>query len=707
MNEIRILHLSDLHFSKEKDYKIWQEVQRFINDVVRPDAILVTGDVTDNALESEFELAKRSLDGLRLRTRTDGPAYRIIPGNHDRYDFLGNRFRFWRRGYHLKETLFEKYFGTGEHVLGNACDLELRSQHDNWKVRVIGLDSNAAQWFAQGAIDEVDIIRASRHASAGEATDRDLVIALVHHHILAIPSVERQKAGKGGKRGMGNLAGVLDATGMLNSGVLLEHLSKSQVNIVLHGHEHARFQAVYRGTSPDAGSTVVLGAGSGTGERTLSGWSLSDIHFNVLQLHADRRVVLLEGGYVDTGLALASGPVLLSGRDIRRARFIRRHRLGTRDAVVGARSLPTSRLKKLVLVDCYRNAEMVETSTDFVVGEEWSFKTSNSSGYVSDLGVEFEFLTTPPEIFTSPFFPSPNAPDEFSCGIPLEKRDNPLAKRITARWTWNGAVVLTKHELLNLPHSARCGIRAMGREFVGLEIEKSDEFEYASLTVHIPEDFAPDRSAFKVFVEEPEKQGKYVPSEELTERLEFCGRGHVELRIPYPMPEYSYYISWELPPDHSLPYSDRLAINIEKNATALFKNISQQIVGIDDPNALNIALYAVKGEKLIRVEGNSLAPTSLDASDPRSLERAALWGDTRVLYHEATRERNSGFVAFVPVRPILIEGCRAAAILRVALDRTGVIEYGAGTGVAHSDTIMQRVQAAASELAQRALDFER
>lgn len=92
---------------------------------------------------------------------------------------------------------------------------------------MIGLDSSEeGQWFAQGAVNDASITRACRIAVGNSY--RDLVIVLVHHHVLPIPNVEKNRAKQG-------LIAVADVTGLLNSGILLNGLSESHVNLVLHG----------------------------------------------------------------------------------------------------------------------------------------------------------------------------------------------------------------------------------------------------------------------------------------------------------------------------------------------------------------------------------------------------------------------------------------------------------------------------------------
>jgi 3',5'-cyclic AMP phosphodiesterase CpdA len=63
---------------------------------VKPDHVLITGDLTTTALEEEFQAAHRSLEALAL----DPSSLTMIPGNHDRYTRRATRDR-----------LFEKYFG--------------------------------------------------------------------------------------------------------------------------------------------------------------------------------------------------------------------------------------------------------------------------------------------------------------------------------------------------------------------------------------------------------------------------------------------------------------------------------------------------------------------------------------------------------------------------------------------------------------------
>src|SRR5580698_5239004 len=234
MEIVRVVHLSDLHFAPKKNLAVWTSVCDFINDKIKPHFILITGDVTDNATNKEFELAVGEIARLQKHPDGDSLTYRIIPGNHDCQFLLGNTIPFIARFAKDKSARFSKYFGP--HVVDVNAPVDFASANHDWKIRVVGLDSNdARQYFAQGYIGPTVIARAAEAARG--LVDRDLVITLVHHHVLPIAALERDLS-NGGK-----ISELANVTGLLNSGTLLNSLSRSHVDLVLHGHEHKTNQA--------------------------------------------------------------------------------------------------------------------------------------------------------------------------------------------------------------------------------------------------------------------------------------------------------------------------------------------------------------------------------------------------------------------------------------------------------------------------------
>ncbi|RZJ06513.1 MAG: metallophosphoesterase [Rubrivivax sp.] len=70
-----VLQVSDPHFGTERRTAV-EALQRLCAEL-KPDLLLVTGDVTQRARRAQFEAARAFFDQLRV------PARLIIPGNHD------------------------------------------------------------------------------------------------------------------------------------------------------------------------------------------------------------------------------------------------------------------------------------------------------------------------------------------------------------------------------------------------------------------------------------------------------------------------------------------------------------------------------------------------------------------------------------------------------------------------------------------------
>jgi 3',5'-cyclic AMP phosphodiesterase CpdA len=71
---IRLIHLSDVHFGSE-DVEALQAVESFVART-RPDAVLVSGDLTQKGRRREFAAARTWFDSLDARVV-------VTPGNHD------------------------------------------------------------------------------------------------------------------------------------------------------------------------------------------------------------------------------------------------------------------------------------------------------------------------------------------------------------------------------------------------------------------------------------------------------------------------------------------------------------------------------------------------------------------------------------------------------------------------------------------------
>ena len=71
---VKLIHLSDIHFGAV-DHNALDAVRDYV-DKIRPDALIVAGDITQNGRQREFLAARAWLGGLGVRCI-------VAPGNHD------------------------------------------------------------------------------------------------------------------------------------------------------------------------------------------------------------------------------------------------------------------------------------------------------------------------------------------------------------------------------------------------------------------------------------------------------------------------------------------------------------------------------------------------------------------------------------------------------------------------------------------------
>src|SRR5271157_981741 len=91
MNGITWLHLSDLHFSESQSYdanivikSLLKDIQKCISDdLIKPDFIIVSGDIANAGLPDEYEIAGKFFDELLDVTKIPKEKLFLIAGNHD------------------------------------------------------------------------------------------------------------------------------------------------------------------------------------------------------------------------------------------------------------------------------------------------------------------------------------------------------------------------------------------------------------------------------------------------------------------------------------------------------------------------------------------------------------------------------------------------------------------------------------------------
>jgi 3',5'-cyclic AMP phosphodiesterase CpdA len=222
---MRLLHISDLHFwhipvnplrlagkrlfgvgnlilNRARKFRmgIMPAVVARVHEV-RPDHVVITGDLTTTALEEEFQAADQALRALAL----EPGSLTMIPGNHDRYT---------RRA--TKDRLFEKYFGR---YAAHASYPWLKWVGPN--TAILALDAcRPTRISARGIIGADQLDRAQ--ALLDQASPRINRLLIACHYPVAMP------------------AGVLDSRGhgLRGREHLRSFLARQAPHLYFHGHIH-------------------------------------------------------------------------------------------------------------------------------------------------------------------------------------------------------------------------------------------------------------------------------------------------------------------------------------------------------------------------------------------------------------------------------------------------------------------------------------
>ncbi len=185
-----IIHISDLHFhTYPKNFhelkskrligmlnSIFRRARQFPIDrseklvekirKMKCDHLVISGDLTQLSLESEFSLARKTLDPL-LKNNS---RVTIIPGNHDRYVSQS-----------LSNDLFKKYFGE---FFGKE-EIHLQEINSDWII--IGWDSvHPNDWFtASGTVRRSTLIETEKII---RSFSKDKKFIIVNHYPLTFPA---------------------------------------------------------------------------------------------------------------------------------------------------------------------------------------------------------------------------------------------------------------------------------------------------------------------------------------------------------------------------------------------------------------------------------------------------------------------------------------------------------------------------------------
>ena len=235
-----IVHLSDLHFGRI-DRALIEPLLANVESI-RPDVVVVSGDLTQRAKQAQFEQARDFLARIRA------PQV-VVPGNHD-----VPLYRVWER--------FLSPLGKYRRVI--TPDLEPTFVDD--EIAVVGVNTARALTFKDGRINHEQMASIRRRlAPLGEAVTK----VVVTHHPFDLP----------------DQAGDVDLVGRARAA--LEVFSKCGVDLLLAGHFHVSQAGASERDGIAGYSALVVQAGTATSTRGRG----EENSFNVLRIENKSIVV--------------------------------------------------------------------------------------------------------------------------------------------------------------------------------------------------------------------------------------------------------------------------------------------------------------------------------------------------------------------------------------------------------------------------------
>ncbi len=244
---ISILHLSDLHFGEtapKAEYSagitkspIDTLLSHLETQAVRPEMVIVSGDLTATGQGAEFRLAAEALDAICRGLGISRDAVVVVPGNHDVY---------WGKGTAATRAEFDGFASRFYDVSVAKLGIQTARVRD---VFALGLDSTrllSQELGGLGLVGDDQLDKAL--ASVKEAADAGTKILVLHHQLLPVVYAERDP----------NEVHSLS----LDSNRVLGWAQENGFAVVLHGHQHQPFAATHHNLAFQGGPIAVLGGPS-------------------------------------------------------------------------------------------------------------------------------------------------------------------------------------------------------------------------------------------------------------------------------------------------------------------------------------------------------------------------------------------------------------------------------------------------------------
>ena len=252
------MYFTDLHL-RDGTFVFWSAAVEQINALREVDAVLVSGDLVHSSpWPWQLSMAKRSLHGLaatiwptwsQMTLEEQSQRLIITPGNHD-LRILGNIPIPWGRRNYGRYFELPPFVRQIRGAQGIVCDVFVIDSNLAWH-RLLGLAAGEVQQAQLKMLVDAHLKTTSRPQTCGvdSATVR---IALLHHHLLPVVSEHASPTTK--ERFLA----------MRNASTVAKVFARLGIDLVLHGHQHARFLARFNPVLGLGGNSemIVLGGGS-------------------------------------------------------------------------------------------------------------------------------------------------------------------------------------------------------------------------------------------------------------------------------------------------------------------------------------------------------------------------------------------------------------------------------------------------------------
>jgi Icc protein len=215
---MRFIQISDLHIGGLFKQDAFDTLVDEINNDLKPDVLIVSGDLTDDGLVFQFEKARDELKKLKCDNLI------IFPGNHD--------YR------HTGYLLFKEYFPIAKPDSAKVYEYKDNNSNKNRQTVIVTTIDTARPDRDEGEVGHVQNLWLNKtlkkydknkmqnsndnnNVKGNNENNQIKKIVAMHHHLIAIPDT-----------GYTNVVGISDA------GDILRTCLENEVDLVICGHKH-------------------------------------------------------------------------------------------------------------------------------------------------------------------------------------------------------------------------------------------------------------------------------------------------------------------------------------------------------------------------------------------------------------------------------------------------------------------------------------